>query len=71
MKILKENAEKALIAAEKKLAKAAETYRENKNNIPNNLGKKFRKLLAACLEFLKEFRNFLSKEGEKIYEKEF
>ena len=67
MKNFKENAEKALIAAEKKLAKAAEVYRENKNNIPNNLGNKFRKLLSACLEFLREFRNFLNGRG-KIYE---
>ncbi len=67
MNFFKENAEKALIAAEKKLAKAVEVYRENKNNIPNNLGKKFRKLLSACLDFLKEFRNCLNA-GGKIYE---
>ncbi len=67
MKNFKENAEKALIAAEKKLAKATEVYKENKNNIPNNLGNKFRKLLLACLEFLSEFRNFLNG-GEKIHE---
>ena len=67
MKILKENAERALSAAEKKLAKAANVYRENKNNIPNNLGKKFQRLLDACVDFLNEFRNFLN-DGEKVYE---
>ena len=42
-------------------------YRENKNNIPNNLGKKFQRLLDSCVDFLKEFRNFLN-DGEKVYE---
>ncbi len=67
MKILRENAEKALIAAEKKLAKAAYVYRENKNNIPHNLGKKFQNLLDACVDFLKEFKNFLNGGGQ-VYE---
>jgi len=67
MKILKENAEKALIAAEKKLAKAGAVYKENRKNVPSKLGKKFQRLLNACMEFLKEFRNFLNG-GEKIYE---
>ncbi len=67
MKVLKENAEKALIAAEKKLAKAVNIYKENRKNVPSKLGKKFQKLLNACMEFLKEFRNFLNG-GEKIYE---
>lgn len=66
MEILKTNAEKVLIIAEKKLARAINAYKENKNNIPQKLGKKFRKLLDACLDFLKEFRNFLNG-GEEIY----
>lgn len=67
MEILKENAEKVLIIAEKKLARAMSVYKENKNNIPQKLGNKFRTLLNACLDFLKEVRTTLNG-GEKIYE---
>lgn len=67
MKILKESAQKALITAEKKLAQAIDVYQENKNYIPQNLGKKFQKLLGVCLEFLKEFRKFLNG-GDEIRE---
>lgn len=65
--MLKAHAEKALITAEKKLAQAIDIYQENKNYVPRNLGKKFQKLLRVCLEFLKEFREFLNG-GEEIHE---
>jgi len=67
MEILKKNAEKALMIAEKKLARAVDIYKENKNNIPQKLGKKFQKLLDACLDFLREVRTILNG-GKKIYE---
>jgi len=67
MEILKKNAEKALMIAEKKLARAVDVYKENKNNIPQKLGKKFQKLLDACLDFLREVRTILNG-GKKIYE---
>ena len=67
MQILKENTQHALSLAEKKLAKAVEAYRMNKEKIPKRLGEKFQKLLNACLEFLKEFKQILNEKGE-IYE---
>ncbi|MBO7454080.1 MAG: hypothetical protein K5766_02560 [Alphaproteobacteria bacterium] len=66
MKILKENTQQALLLAEKKLANAMEVYRTNKEKIPAKLGRKFQKLLDACLEFLKEFKKNSNEKG-KIY----
>ncbi len=66
MKIIKENVQQVLLLAEKKLAKATEVYSKNKEKIPTKLGEKFQKLLDACFEFLKEFKQILNEEG-KIY----
>ena len=67
MKISGNNVQRTLVLAEKKLAKAIEAYRKNKEKIPEKLGEKFQKLLTACFEFLEEFRRILKGEG-KIYE---
>lgn len=65
MKISEENVQHILVLAEKKLAKAMEAYRKNKEKIPEKLSEKFQKLLNACFEFLEEFKRIL---GEEIYE---
>ncbi len=67
MKISGNNVQRTLVLAEKKLAKAIEAYRKNKEKIPEKLGEKFQKLLNACFEFLEEFKRILKGEGE-IYE---
>lgn len=67
MKILKESTQHALLLAEKKLANAMKVYQTNKEKIPLRLGEKFRKLLDACFEFLKEFKQTTNEKGG-IYE---